>query len=123
MTLKVNSQRILDVYIKQKTKNARKAYMEVHPTASIATASSRMTDLLKKPEAQVYLQEHVTKATQRIVGLVDSEKEEIALRASQDIIDRNMGKAVQTVIQSKNGVTLNIDLSGSTVNVQPAKLS
>jgi len=95
--------------------------MEIHPSASPITASTNANVLFNKPESQVYLEEHVNKAINRIVGLVDSEKEEIALRASQDIVDRNRGKAIQTVQQNSNGVTLQLDLSGSTITVNPSK--
>ena len=113
MTLKVNSKRTLDIIAGQKKRNATQAYKEVHPEAGDVTAQTNAWKLLQKPEAQIYLEEHITKAKNKIVQLVNSEKEDISLRASQDIIDRTSGKATQRQeIMSKN-IDIIIDLSGN----------
>lgn len=108
--LKRNSKAILDIIAEQKDKNYTKAYKMIHPNASDVTARNNASQLVRKPEAQIYLQQHVKKARSRIVELVDSEKGDIALRASQDILDRSHGKATTRVESSSTGVTLNIDL-------------
>jgi hypothetical protein len=60
------------------------------------------------------MQEHTEKARQRIVSLVDNaKKEEIQLRASQDILDRMYGKPTQHTEVVARGITLNIDLSSA----------
>jgi hypothetical protein len=111
--LKKNSKDTLDIIAGQTKRNATAAYKETHPTATQKTAQAAVNKLLAKPEAQVYLQEHITKASNRIVELVDNEKPDIALRASQDVLDRSHGKAIQQVNQTTTGVTLVIDLTSS----------
>lgn len=116
MTLKRNSKRILDAYVAQGSKNARKAYLSVHPDAKVTTAGSRAHDLLKKPEAQIYLQQHVDRAKETIVDLLKSEKDDIRLRSAVDILDRSTGKAIQRTENVSTGITLSIDLSSALDN-------
>lgn len=71
------------------------AYMKTHKTTNIMSASASATNLLKTPNVMIYTSKIENKAKKRIAELVDSEKQDIALRASQDILDRNIGKAVQ----------------------------
>jgi DNA phosphorothioation-dependent restriction protein DptG len=111
--LKANSKAVLDIVATQKKRNAAQAYREIHPKASDITARVNAYQLMNKPEAQVYLQEHVAKAVNRIVELVDSDKPDIALRASQDIIDREKGRAIQKTELTSTGVTLTIDLTSA----------
>lgn len=51
------------------------------------------------------MQKHVDKAKKKIVQLVDSDREEIALKASESILDRNLGKALTRTN------SLNVDIS------------
>lgn len=111
MTLKVNSKKVLDIVAGQETRNASQAYQQVYPRASAVTARNNAHQLLKKPEAQIYLQQHVDKARARVVELVGTDKEDIALRASQDILDRVYGKAKQSMDIVTTGITFNIDLT------------
>lgn len=117
--LKKNSKTILDIIAGQgKEQNAKKAYLEVHPNAAPTTAESNVSQLMAKPEAQIYLQEHITRASNKVVELVDNEKPDIALRAAQDVLDRSHGKAKQQVDMNTTGVTLTIDLT-SALAAQP----
>ncbi len=111
--LKANSKKTLDIYQAQKKKNATQAYMQTHPEASIETAKARASELLAKPEAKLYLDAHIDKAKQTIVSLMDSEKDDIRLRASTDILDRSHGKAVSTVVNQTTGIMLSIDLTSA----------
>lgn len=111
--LKHNSKRVLDIIAGQTQRNASKAYKEVYPNASQLTALNNASQLLKKPEAQVYLQQHVDKATTTVVELLDSQKDDIRLRSAQDILDRNHGRATQKVEQHSTGITLTIDLTSA----------
>lgn len=114
MTLKTNSKRILDIIAGQEAKNATAAYKAVHPTASDITARTDAYKLLKKPEAQIYLQNHIDKARNKIVELVDSDKQEISLKASQDVLDRTQGKATQRIEAQSTSVNIVIDLGSNT---------
>lgn len=109
--LKANSKKVLDIIAGQTKQNAKRAYMEVYPDAKPTTAEVNASNLLKKPEAQIYLQKHVDKAKKTIVTLMDSDKDEIKLRASSDVLDREYGKATQKTENTNTSVTLNLDLS------------
>lgn len=82
------------------------AIMKTYNTTDTATASQMALENLNKPNIQLYLNQHVDKAKTRVVELVDSKREDIALRASQDILDRNLGKSVNRTIHS-TGVNIN----------------
>lgn len=115
MTLKRNSIQILDIIAGQEAQNATAAYKLVHPAANDNTARANSYKLMAKPEAQIYLQKHIDKARSKIVSLVDSQKENIALLASQDILDREHGKARQTTEVRSTSVAFSIDLSGEDI--------
>lgn len=87
------------------------AYLRHHNTNNRHTARHAVSELVAKPAAQIYLQEHINKAKQRVVTLVDSEKEDIALRASDSILDRALGKATQRTEQQTTVVSINLDLT------------
>lgn len=111
--LKANSKKVLDIIATQTKRNATQAYKEVHPEASNTTATVNAYQLMKKPEAQIYLQEHVNKAQQTIVSLMDSDKEEMQYKASVEVLDRNTGKSIQRTENVTTGVTLHIDLASA----------
>jgi hypothetical protein len=111
MALKTNSKRILDVMVSKPNLNQTQAYKQIHPNASDNTARNNASQLLKKPEAQIYLQKHIDKAKETIVTLLDSDKPDIQLRSATDILDRTQGKATQRIEQHTTGVQFSIDLS------------
>ena len=111
--LKHNSKQVLDIIASQKKRNATQAYMQVHPNVTPQTAQVNASQLLNKPTAIIYLQEHVDRAKSTIVSLLDSEKDDIRLRSATDILDRNTGKAIQRTEVTTQGITLNIDLTSS----------
>lgn len=111
--LKENSKRVLDIIATQKKRDATSAYKEIHPNASQQVARNEASRLLAKPEAQVYLQEHVDRAKNTIVELLNSEKDDIRLRSATDILDRNTGKAIQRTENISTGITLSIDLNSA----------
>lgn len=120
MALKHNSKQILDIIASQPERNAKAAYLQVHPNAAPTTAESNVAQLMAKPEAQIYLKQHIDKAQETIVELMtSSEKDDIRLRAATDVLDRSHGKAVQQIQQTTTGVTLTIDLT-SALAAQPA---
>lgn len=118
MALKENSKRTLDIIAQQKKRNATEAYIATHEGVSRKVAQVKSAQLLAKPEAQIYLQEHVDRARNTVVDLLNSEKDDIRLRASTDILDRNLGKATQKIEQTTTGITLNIDLSSALLEDQ-----
>lgn len=112
--LKTNSQRVLDIIATQETRNASQAYKTVYPQASDITARNNVSQLLKKPSSQVYLQKHTTQAVNNILELANTARSELVrLNANQDILDRNFGKATIKQEQVTTGVTLVINLTGN----------
>lgn len=109
--------------VKQKTKafidklasdpkiSATKAYLETHETTNPASARASASKLLATPNVRLYMEEHVYKARNRIVDLIDSEKEEIALRASDSVLDRQLGKPTQRLETSSQMVYISIDMT------------
>jgi phage terminase small subunit len=64
--------------------------------------------LLRDAKVREYLQQNAYKAGARVVELIDSKREDIALRASQDVLDRVEGKAGQTLTLNNDQKTINI---------------
>lgn len=115
-----------DIILKTKTKafadellanpkiSQTEAYIKTHQTNNRKSASVSASKLLAKPSVLIYLEEHTNMARKRIVSLVDgASKEEIQLRASQDILDRTYGKPTQRAEVVTTGITLNIDLTSA----------
>jgi phage terminase small subunit len=60
---------------------------------------------MTKTNIQIYMDKHVDKAKQTIVNLLNSEKDDIKLRAADSILDRQLGKSTQRIDQTTS-VTL-----------------
>lgn len=88
------------------------AYIRTHQTDNRRVAAVEASRLLAKPNVQIYKASAVSKAKKRIVKLVDSQNETIALKASQDIIDRVEGKAGHNEADKSRTVTVKLDLTG-----------
>lgn len=94
--------------------SATEAAAQAYDIKKRHTAEQIAHENLRKPDIQLYLNEHVDKAKNRIVTLVDSQKEEIALRASDSILDRTLGKATQRTEQTTTTVSLSLSLKDIT---------
>lgn len=92
--------------------SATEAYIRTHQTTNRITAGTAANKLLKKPSVIGYKDSAVKRAKRRIVQLVDSDNESIALKASESIIDRNEGKAVQKNENLSRTVEVKLDLTG-----------
>lgn len=99
----------LDKVIENPKMSAADAYIATHETNNKAAAAVHATRLLHKPSARVYLEKHSKLAKRKIVELVGSNREEIALKASIDIMDRTYGKAVQR--SENSNVNVNVEAS------------
>lgn len=99
-----------DELIAHPKQSATKAYLATHETTSYNGAAVEASRTLKKPNVQLYLDTHIDKAKNRVVQLIDSDKEEIALRAADSVLDRALGKATQRVENQSTVVTLNLTL-------------
>lgn len=100
-----------DYLINNPKQSATKAAQATYNVSTKQTAEVIASENLSKPPIQIYLNQHIDKAKNRIVTLVDSNKEDIALRASDSILDRALGKATQRVETQSTSVNLNLDLT------------
>lgn len=103
LKLKPRTKAFADKLLQDPGISQTQAWIDTHKTNNPRAASVESSRTLAKPSLQIYMQNHINKAKTRIVDLVDSDKPDIALRASQDILDRTHGKA--TVIQESNTYT------------------
>lgn len=112
MTLKPKSIATLDTIISDPKKSHTQAYLDNHKTTHRRTGEVEAHKLLRKPEAQVYLQKHVQMARNKIVQLSSSSsKEDIQLKASIDILDRTTGKAIQRSVTENTNLNINVEAS------------
>ena len=88
------------------------AYIRTHETNNRTVAKNEASKLLTKPSVMIYKASAVKKAKERIVSLVDSDNENISLKASQDILDRTEGKAQQKNGDVSRTVHVSLDLTG-----------
>lgn len=87
---------------------------QAYPNAKDSNYASTIAAINEKNNSiQIYTNEQISKAKKKIVELIDSEREDIALRASVDVLDREHGKAIQKQEISSKTMTINIDLSGN----------
>jgi hypothetical protein len=92
--------------------NQTEAWIRTHGTTSRASARATASKVLARPNVKIYKDNAVKSAKTRIVQLVKSNNESIALKASQDILDRTEGKAVQRTESTGKVVEVKLDLTG-----------
>lgn len=112
LKLKPKTKAFVDKLIDEPKLSQTEAYIQTHETNNRDTAKVEASKLLTKPNVQIYKDSAVIKAKKRIVALVDSDNENIAIKASQDIIDRVEGKAVQKNESTQRTVNVMLDLTG-----------
>jgi len=112
LKLKPKTKAFVDKLIEEPKLSQTEAYIQTHETNNRDTAKVEASKLLTKPNVQIYKDSAVIKAKKRIVALVDSDNENIAIKASQDIIDRVEGKAVQKNESTQRTVNVMLDLTG-----------
>lgn len=84
-------QAMLDEIVRNPTISNTEAYIRTHETNNRDTARAEAVRVLAKPSSQIYLKKHLDRARDRIIELVESQNESIALKASQDILNREKG--------------------------------
>jgi hypothetical protein len=115
--MKTKTKEFVDELLLNPKLSHTEAYLRTHQTTNRKSASVGAARLLSKPSVAIYLEKHVSKARQRIVDLVDNAgKEDVQLRAAQDILDRVYGKATQRAEVQSFGISFNIDLSGNSAS-------
>lgn len=115
LRLKDSTKAFVDELIDNPKQDIGEAYLKTHKTTSKRNASIAGSKLLKKASVIGYRDSAVGKAKRRIVQLVDSDNEQVALKASEAIIDRNEGKAIQKNVSTSTVVEVKLDLSGKRI--------
>jgi hypothetical protein len=106
--MKPKTKEMLDLMLSNPKLSATSAYLETHETNSPATARANASKLLASTNNQIYLQKHISKAKRKIVKLVDSKSDKIALQASESILDRELGKPVQRQEVKSTRITISL---------------
>lgn len=102
----IKQQKFIDKYIE--TGNWTQSALYAYNTTDPLVASTIASENLLKPYIMVEIKDKLAHAKAQIYKLsLGAEKEDIRLRASQDILDRTEGKAVQT-IKTQN-VNVNVE--------------
>lgn len=111
--MKPKTKAFLDKLLSDPKIDRNKAWMETHNTNNPRSAAATAAEVLARPSSQLYLQQHIDKAKERIVSLVDSNREDIALKASESILDRELGKPIvkQQIQSTRISISLG-DLQG-----------
>jgi phage terminase small subunit len=78
-----------------KTGNGTQSALKTYDTKDYFTAAAISTENLKKPQIMSYLQEHLEKAKNVVIQLLEEENPKIRLEAAKDVIDRCEGRATQ----------------------------
>lgn len=112
LRIRPKTKALFDEVINNPKITQREAYIRTHQTNNIKTADVQASRLLNSAKYQIYKASAVGKAKRRVVQLVDSDNEGIALKASQDILDRTEGKAVQKTENLSRTVEVKLDLTG-----------
>lgn len=86
------------------------AYIDTHQTNDRNSAKANASKLLAKANVKIYMKKHEQMAKNKIVSLLSS-KDETALKAAQDILDRNFGKSVQRQVSQNTNINLDIPAS------------
>lgn len=110
--LKPKTKEFIDLLNSNPKLSNTEAYIQTHSTENRKVASVEASRLLSKPSVIGYKDSAVAKAKRRMIELVDSSNESIAVKASQDIIDRNEGKAIQKNETTSKVVEVKLDLTG-----------
>jgi hypothetical protein len=90
----------------------QQAYIKTHATNNTNTAAVEAHRILKSPKVQIYTRSAVNRAINKVVTLIDSEQENIALRASESVLDRQFGKATFKSESVAKTVEVKLDLTG-----------
>jgi hypothetical protein len=112
LRLKPKSKATIDEILANPDISNTEAYIRHHKTDNRASARASVAKLLAKPNVIGYKDAAVKKAKNRIVELVDSNNDNTALKAAQDIIDRNEGKAIQKSENVSRVIEVKLDLTG-----------
>lgn len=109
--MKPRTKAFADALLKDPSKSQTQAYIETHDTDKPKTAVVQASKLMSKTNVKVYMKKVETEAKSKIAELIQSDKQDIALKASQDVLDRNIGKSVQRSVSQNTNINLDIPAS------------
>lgn len=108
--LKPRSKAMAKIMVEKPKLSKTDAYLETHNTTNRATARAEAAKLTAKPSFQIYKQEQVEQAKTNILDLANNaENESVRLKANQDVLDRNEGRATQKQITENTNLNVNIE--------------
>jgi phage terminase small subunit len=90
--------------------SATKAVRATYNPTTYDTERALASQNLSNPQIQIYLEKHVDKAKDKVIQLIDSDKEEIALRASDSILNRALGMPTQRTENTSVSLNFGMDL-------------
>jgi len=114
--MKPKTKAFADTLLANPKMSQTEAYLRTHETTNRSTARVEASKLLATPNIQTYMEQQAHKAALRVAELVSSSKEDIALRASNSILDRALGKPKQQIEVASKTVHIDIDLTGTQNN-------
>ena len=94
--------------------SATDAVKVTYKSSDYASQRAIASQNLTKPAIQFYLEEHVDKAKLKVVELINADKEEIQLRASESVLNRALGMPTQRTENHSTVVELNLNLKDIT---------
>jgi hypothetical protein len=109
--MKPRTKAFADALLKDPSKSQTQAYIDTHDTNNHETAKVQGSKLANKPTVRIYMKKHEEKAKRRIAEMLDSDKPDMVLKAATDILDRNLGKAIQRSVSENTNLNLNIEAS------------
>lgn len=109
----------VDTLLAEPKLSATKAVLKTYNTQKDYVAKNIASENLTKPNILAHLQANSVRAEQKIVDLLEAEKQEVQIQAAKDILDRVHGKATQRIEQTTTGVTLTIDLTSALDTTTP----
>jgi hypothetical protein len=105
---------VVDLKIANPKLSQTQAYTKVFPTNNPQSAAVQASRLFKKPNVQLYKAKVINNAKKSIAQLsTEARSEDVRLRASQDVLDRTVGKATQSIEVRSQHIHAVIDLTGT----------
>lgn len=103
--------RFADELLAHPRKSATQAASEVYSVKNRHVAEVIASENMRKPEILDYMGTYADMAESRIIELIQSDDERVALSAAKDVLDRRYGKAMQRAEVSARVLKLDIDLT------------
>ena len=109
----------VDTLIAEPKLSALQVAKKTYNATTQSSAGSIAVENLQKPAILAHLVANSVRAEEKIVSLLEADKQEVQIQAAKDILDRVHGKATQRIEQTTTGVTLTIDLTSALATDTP----